>query len=247
MSWMSEAEYDFMQDCKDKKITAWSAHHTRTHCGKGGRAKFPSDYLTEKERKNLSGECKSYRMNDPMNWEGFLELPDDLKVCYIKALRLKYDIPDSYIAEMLGTTNSCLGKKLTELGLGRSNKRNWKKDEFMVWCNSRRKKHTKVDNLVPTKEANEMIAEAVKNVDVWTTDHSVPRAGRMTFVGNADDILKTLGDILKNEKVRFTVDWHKVDETGVVDLNAETLAKAATTLNYAALNEQRKKAQGTKG
>lgn len=49
---MTDEKYEFLQDCRDKKITARSARSTRTHCGKGGAVKFPSDYMS-KRRFNL--------------------------------------------------------------------------------------------------------------------------------------------------------------------------------------------------
>lgn len=46
MAWYSDEEYAYRQDCKEKAITARSARYKRTHCGKGGAVKFPSDYMT---------------------------------------------------------------------------------------------------------------------------------------------------------------------------------------------------------
>ena len=81
---MKDETYAFISDVKDKKITARSARHTRTHCGKGGRVRFPSDNLSKKELQKMNGECKSFRLNDPMVWKEFKSMPDDLKITYIK-------------------------------------------------------------------------------------------------------------------------------------------------------------------
>ena len=139
MAWMSDEKYELMQDTREKAITARSAHNTRTHCGKGGAVKFPSDNLTKKEREAMNSECKSYRMNDPMTWEQFKAMPDDLKVIYIKALRNKYNVPDTYIANMFGVVNSAASKLFNDLGLGvgksRSGRCKWDKDGFLTWCN----------------------------------------------------------------------------------------------------------------
>lgn len=91
MAWLSDEQYELMQDTRDKAITARSARHTRTHCGKGGAVKFPSDNLTKKERDAMNSECKSYRLNDPMNYEQFKSLPDDLKALYLNAIIKKYN------------------------------------------------------------------------------------------------------------------------------------------------------------
>ena len=63
---MKDETYAFISDVKEKGFTARSARHTRTHCGKGGRVRLPSDNLSKKELEKLNGECKSFRLNDPM-------------------------------------------------------------------------------------------------------------------------------------------------------------------------------------
>lgn len=45
---MNDIEYEFTKDVIEKKITARSARSTRTHNGKRGAVKFPSDYKTKK-------------------------------------------------------------------------------------------------------------------------------------------------------------------------------------------------------
>lgn len=260
MSRMSEAQYELMQDCREKKVTARSARSTRTHCGKSGAVKFPSDYLSAKERKKLNGECKSYRMNAPMTWAEFMSMPDDLKKDYIRAIRQKWNTPDGELAKMFGVSQCTVSNYLRQIGLGlgkNGRKRTWDEKGFTIWRNKVSDSNN-ITNAIDDamKQAGDEAEKVSKNVyrpinDVLNEYNAgcgaVPRAGRMTFVGNAEDILKTIKDILKNERVRFTVDWHMVDETGVVNVDAEKLAEAATTLNYAALNEQRKKALGTKG
>ena len=84
---MKDETYVFIQDVKEKKTTARSARHTRTHCGRGGRVRLPSDNLSKKELMKMSGECKSYRLNSPMSWDEFKAMPDDIKITYIKLLR----------------------------------------------------------------------------------------------------------------------------------------------------------------
>lgn len=135
---MTDEKYEFLQDCRDKKITARSARSTRTHCGKGGAVKFPSDYMSEKEIQSMNGKCESYRMNDPMTWEQFKSMPKDLQIMYIKALRKKYNVPDKNIAEMMGISRPTFCKFIVDLGLGggkgTGGKRVWDKESFFAWC-----------------------------------------------------------------------------------------------------------------
>ena len=136
MAWLPDEIHDFYEDCKDKKSTAQSARHARSHCGKGGRVKFASDYMTKKEREAMNGECKSYRMNDPMSWEEFKQLPDDLKVIYISALRKKYNVTDAALAEMLGIDRTWFKRMVVnalKLDGGKPGHRVWDKEGFYAW------------------------------------------------------------------------------------------------------------------
>jgi DNA-binding transcriptional regulator YiaG len=117
MPWMSDEQYELMQDTRDKKITARSARSTRTHNGKSG-CTFSHERMTKKEIKAMSGECKTYRMNDPMTYDEFKALPNDLKVCYIQALRKKYNVPDKTLATAMGVNSHAFGCLIRELGLG---------------------------------------------------------------------------------------------------------------------------------
>lgn len=136
---MTDEVYEFIQDCKDKKITARSARNKRTHTGKGGRVRFPSDNLTKKEREAMNGEVKSYRMNDPVSWKEFKSWPEEHQITYIKLLRQKYNAPDKAIAIMMGVSRPHLCRYIGELGLslGRgANKKSdsWDEDGFYAWC-----------------------------------------------------------------------------------------------------------------
>lgn len=102
MAWMSDEKYEFIEDVKEKRITARSARNKKGHTGKGGAMRTASDFMSKKERGSLHGECKTYKLGEPMTWEKFSEMPDDLKAIYIKSLRKKFNVPDTEIADMLG-------------------------------------------------------------------------------------------------------------------------------------------------
>lgn len=133
---MKDETYAFVSDVKEKKITARSARHTRTHCGKGGRVRLPSDHLSKKELQKMNGECKSYRLNEPMPWVDFKKMPDDIQVTYITALRKKYSVSDAKLAEMFGVSKDVISRQLKRLGLDENKTRkrvNWDKDGFYAW------------------------------------------------------------------------------------------------------------------
>jgi hypothetical protein len=137
---MKDETYVFISDVKEKKVTARSARHTRTHCGKGGRVRLPSDNLSKKELMKMNGECKSYRLNEPMSWKEFKAMPDDVKVTYIKLLRQKFNVPFNHIGKAMGCCQKTISGEIVRLGLsegkapkGRSKK--WDKEGFYAWWN----------------------------------------------------------------------------------------------------------------
>lgn len=235
MPWMSDEKYLLMQDTKEKKITARGARHTRTHCGKSGAVKFPSDYLTKKELKAMSGECKTYRLNDPMTWDEFKDMPNDLKISYIQALRAKYDVPDKYIAEMMGVCTKTLSLYLTDLKIGPKvggGRRHWNKEGFLAWrsgaADAVEPSETPVeeaeeetfDDLVGceapvlTPEQAEQVTVKDDSPDCCCSETKIliPEEGELTFKGDAYDILRTIGGILCGAKVKLKVEWEVLEE-----------------------------------
>jgi hypothetical protein len=85
----------------------------------------------------MSGECKSYRLNEPMTREELLSMPDDLKIVYIQAIRNKYGIPDSHLAKTMGFTQQRFAKLIKrlniQLGKELGGHRKWDKEGFFAW------------------------------------------------------------------------------------------------------------------
>ena len=134
---MTDEKFTFIEDLREKKKTATGAHHKRTHCGKGGAVRFPSDYMTKKEREAMNGEVKSYKLNDPMSWAEFKAMPADIKIAYIKALRKRYNVSDTKIAEMFGTCQVNFSSLCRRLGIqsARKSKEAWDEDGWCAWVN----------------------------------------------------------------------------------------------------------------
>lgn len=136
MAWMSDEAWEMVSDSRDKKITARSARSTRTHCGKRGAVKFPSDYKTRKELKAMNGEVETYRMNQPMSWEEFVKMPIDLQRKYIEYLRGKFNTPDQYIAEMMGKERATFVDHLFRLKMSTDKWMEgnpWDSEGFAAW------------------------------------------------------------------------------------------------------------------
>ena len=156
---MKDETYVFISDVKEKGSIGRSARHRKTHAGKGGRVRLPSDNLSKKELMKMSGECKSYRLNEPMAWKEFKAMPDDIKVTYIKLLRQKFNVPDKQIAKMMCINSCSFSETMKKLGLSvgngvRSGSTKWDKEGFYAWVNG-------VDQLPTPVPAEEPIHEPV--------------------------------------------------------------------------------------
>lgn len=229
---MKDETYAFISDVKDKGVTARSARHTRTHCGKGGRVRLPSDNLSKKELQKMNGECKSYRLNDPMGWKEFKSMPDDLKVAYINLLRQKFNVPGAQIAKMMGINTCSFSQEMTRLGIGtgkssRGRSTQWDKEGFLAWWHGVDALPTPVpeetkapevymEDDLPFEEPDPIQAEesvTVKTVPVTAT----PCNGSMQFKCPADQALNTLAQLLGNTNCAISVMWRVIEEGGAED------------------------------
>lgn len=222
MSKLPDEQWDMIEDSISKKRTAQSARHRRTHCGKGGSVKFPSDYMTKKELKAMNGECKSYRLNDPMMWEEFKQLPDDIKTMYIKGIREKYDIPDKYLADAMGVDSSafcrcmkCLG---CTLGVRMGLKGNaWKESEqgiaFYKWWSKEKmdENTTKIDDIKEVNSETDNIY-AIGTIAPDLLKYVTPKSGSLYFECSADDAISVIREILQNNKVSLNIQWTLMED-----------------------------------
>lgn len=135
---MSEITDMFYDECADRKRTARGAFNKRTHNGKRGGVKFPSDYLSKKEKNKMNGEIKVYKMNEPITYAEFKKYPDDLKKQYVNNLREKFDVSDTAIAEMMGINKRTLNRLLNIIDAsgGRRGSRKADCEGFEKWKNA---------------------------------------------------------------------------------------------------------------
>ena len=216
MSRLPDEQWDMIEDSISKKRTAQSARHRRTHCGKSGSVKFPSDYMTKKELKQMNGECKSYRLNEPMMWEEFKQLPDDIKTMYVKGIREKYDVPDKYLAEVMGVASptfcrwmKCLGCTLgVRIGLKGDA---WKESEqgiaFYKWW----RKEKMAENMLKIDDIT-VKADSMLVVSSDLPQYAMPKSGSLHFECPADDAINMIHSILQNNKVCLDVQWSLMKE-----------------------------------
>ena len=232
---MTDEKYTFIEDLRDKKRTATGAYHKRTHCGKGGAIRFPSDFKTKKELNAMNGEVKSYKLNDPMSWAEFKAMPDDIKIAYITALRKKYNVSDTKIAAMLGVNQHSLTDMTARLGIrsGRAGRAKWDADGWYAWVNGvpvAGKEEAEEAPVIEEKleKCDEEVLEEAEKCDVPAADGwqrvrfrfgkdgitvaeevqpAVPGWGQMELEGTVAECAKTLEMLLADSRVKLAVSW----------------------------------------
>ena len=185
MALMPDEQYVMISDSIEKKKIAHSSHNRKTHCGKGGRVKFPSDYLSKKELNAMNGDVKSYSLNKPMTWEEFRSMPQDLQIMYIKKLRNEFGVPDIVLSKAMGVCKSSFSKAMRDLNLslGKSagaTGKQWlnseKSSKFSEYWNKFNKKEdaVKEDSVEEKNEAVEEtdISEEFAQIGTYVTENN---------------------------------------------------------------------------
>jgi hypothetical protein len=222
---MKDETFLFHSDCRDKKNIARSARNKRTHNGKSGGVKFPSDYMTKKEIKAMSGEVKSYKLNEPMSWKEFKAMPDDIKVTYIKLLREKFIAFDSAIAEMMGINNCSFSQEMKRLGLNTGHRKTtkWDKEAFYAWAHGVPVKQEepiadaeRQDEVTVKPVPEETIKPIGKLIPVYaeheTFHYTIPKSGSAYYEGNITEVLNSVRMILGNANVKINIAWEMVED-----------------------------------
>ena len=94
---MHEFDYDAMQK---KRIARGASHMKRG--SKSKKCTLPSDYLTAAQKRRLNGPVSTYKLDEPMNWESFKAMPEDLQKKYILNLQETYQTTDEMLGMMFG-------------------------------------------------------------------------------------------------------------------------------------------------
>ena len=202
---MTDEEYIFRTDTAEKKRTARGSFNQRTHAGKGGRVKMPSDYMTKKERDKMNGEVQSYNLAKPMKWEQFKLLPDDIKREYITAIVRKYDPQQSAIAQMLNVAPNTLYVLCKRLGItfrhsGCDKSRN---DAFWAWVNGTAEPARKA----ATEKAEEKPAQKPQGAEA-------PISGTLVFSDTtAQDAFNAAYALLTTARMRrVVISWEAAND-----------------------------------
>lgn len=206
---MTDEKYIFNETERERKRTARGVHNKRSHAGRGGRVKTPSDYLSRKERNKMNGDVNIYKLNEPMSWKTFKMMPDDIQSQYLNGIISKYDPDAIALARMFKTTPETVRKKMKELGI-KPKKGGYqdpnRNDAFFTWLHGiSAESGGAVESAVEPGKVEE-----VKTIAELPGRKFAPLSGHMTLCGTPAEIGETIATFLGNECIKCEVTWEVV-------------------------------------
>ena len=121
--------HDFDYDAMQKKRIARGASHMK-HNRKG--CSLPSDYLTTAQKRRLNGPVSTYKLDEPMSWESFKAMPEDLQKKYILNLQETYQANNDMLGKMFGVTGVSVCRMRNALGIKAMGQSKMTHDEVAV-------------------------------------------------------------------------------------------------------------------
>lgn len=116
---MTNEEYIFQQTSRERKRIGAGAY-ARKNGSKTRKCALPSDNLTAGQLKKRNGEIMQYKLNQPMKWNEFRSMPEDLQKEYIQKLASEKKARGIDIAEMLGVHKNYFSKYARTLFRGKT-------------------------------------------------------------------------------------------------------------------------------
>lgn len=177
---MKDEEYLFQTDCREKKNVANSARYKRGHTGRGGKVRFPSDSLTKKEKEAMNGECKSYKLNEPMKWAEFKAMPLDIQEQYLRLLRTTYSVPWTEVEKMMGVARCVVTRYMQSRGVEIGGRLFWNSSQKEKWfAFLKGVPHSGVETQaeeIPVKETPVEIVEEIPDLEEVAHEPATPTA-----------------------------------------------------------------------
>ena len=122
---MNDFDYDVMQK---KRIARGATHMKRKRKG----CSLPSDNLTAAQKRRLNGPVSTYKLDEPMSWESFKAMPEDLQKQYILNLQNTYQANDKMIGKLFGKSDVTVGEYRKKLGINPIGKSKMTRDEKTI-------------------------------------------------------------------------------------------------------------------
>jgi hypothetical protein len=174
---MNDFDYDVLQK---KRIAAGARH--RVNGSKSKYCGLPSDHLSPAELKKRSGECRSFRMDEPCTWSDFQSMPKDLKKEYVGRLRDLYGANNAMLSELWHVSQPTVLKAMRDADIpnGGVNRSRMPAEEsemvtakWNAFCNGVVGGKAKEDNTVPAAAESE--TDTVDEPDVPAVEEPVPQ------------------------------------------------------------------------
>ena len=194
---MNDFDYDAMQK---KRIASGDRHRKR-----GSKSKFcglPSDHMTAAQWKKRNGEVKVMNLNQPMGWEAFKGMPNDLQKEYVQKCVTAFGCTKSDFGLLFDVTPMTISRTFEKIGINpslfvkgrRMSKENTQK--FYEWKSGNKDGEQATEPL--SAELN-----ASNPADPWSSASSL----RVTFDGTIDyaAVMKMLYQFAKDKPVHLTV------------------------------------------
>ena len=95
---MTDEEYVFRETERERKRDGRGAFNKKRQGGKTVR--FPSDYMTKKEREAMNGEITSWKEKEFYTYEEFKKLPQDVQIRHLNSVMTRFNCGLKTIAEV---------------------------------------------------------------------------------------------------------------------------------------------------
>ena len=207
---MHDFDYDAMQK---KRIARGAAHMKRGSMSK--KCTLPSDYLTDAQKRRLNGPVSTYKLDEPMNWESFKAMPEDLQKKYILNLQETYQANNDMLGKMFGVTGVSVCKMRHALGIGAMGQSKMTRDEVTVrdakwdaFCNG-------VVGGKPKEMKKEEVEESHNEIEEFESFDDSAKEPEAIDIRKSEDIAEApMISILKPSKldVSFVIDSCYLDK-----------------------------------
>lgn len=203
---MNEYEYQFMQDCREKKRTTSGARHRATRGKRSFTVHNPSDYLTKKQIKEMSSPVTAFQAK-PMTYDEFKTMAEDRQKAYLNYLFSEYGISIRAICRMMGVSFRAINRYIQRFGITVNSKTHitnaaqerW--DQFLSQSPPQDRDITEepIEEPEDTEEPKQEPTEEPQGLAVFTTVDRVILSGSNKDT-LADDIRRALTFILPDHK-----------------------------------------------
>ena len=203
--------HDFDYDVMQKKRIACGASHMKRG-SKSKKCTLLSDYLTAAQKRRLNGPVITYKLDEPMNWESFKAMPEDLQKKYILNLQETYQANNDMLGKMFGVTGASVCKMRHALGVSAMGQSKMTRDEVAVrdakwdaFCNG-------VVGGKPKEMKKEEVEESHNEIEEFESFDDSTKEPEAIDISKSEDITEAPTiSILKSSKLDISFDIDSCD------------------------------------